>query len=100
MYTAIRMYTTSDSTELTRRVQDEFVPMVRDVPGFMGYYLVDAGDGRVASITVCDDREGVEESTARASDWVRNRLSSLITSGPDVLMGDTTVSESTARAMS
>jgi hypothetical protein len=93
MYTAIRTYTTSDSAELAKRVQEEFVPMMRDVPGFVGYYVVDAGDGRIASITVCDDQAGVEESTRRASDWVQKRLASLITAGPDVLMGNTTVSE-------
>ena len=93
MYTVIRTYTTSDSAELTRRVQDEFVPIIRDIPGFVGYYVVDAGDGKIASITVGQDRAAVEQSTARAADWVKERLASLITSGPDVLMGDTTVSE-------
>jgi hypothetical protein len=93
MYTAIRMYTTSDAAEVAKRVQGEFLPMMRDLPGFVGYYIVDAGDGRIASITVCDDQAGVEESTKRASAWVQERLASLITSGPEVLMGNTTVSE-------
>lgn len=97
MYTAIRTYTTSDAREVARLVREEFVPTVKDVPGFIGYYLVDAGDGKIASITVCDEREDVDESTKRAADWVRQRLSSLITSGPDVLMGDTVVSETAAR---
>jgi hypothetical protein len=97
MYTAIRTYTTSDAREVKRRVQEEFVPMVKDIPGFIGYYLVDAGDGKIASITVCDEREDVDESTKRASSWVTDRLSSLITSGPDVLVGDTVVSETAAR---
>ncbi len=94
MYTAIRIYTTSDATELAKRVQEEFLPMMRDLPGFAGYYVVDAGDGRIASITVCDDQAAVEESTRRAADWVQERLAGLITSGPpEVLMGDTVVSE-------
>ncbi|HEX4679477.1 MAG TPA: hypothetical protein VH210_09800 [Gaiellaceae bacterium] len=96
MYTAIRTYTTSDSAELAKRVQEEFLPMMRELPGFVGYYVVDAGDGRIASITVCDDQAAVEESTRRASDWVQKRLASLITAGPDVLMGNTTVSETAA----
>jgi hypothetical protein len=97
MYTAIRTYTTSDPREVRRLVQQEFVPIVKDLPGFIGYYLVDAGDGKIASITVCDEREDVEESTKRAADWVRDRLSSLITSGPEVMIGDTVVSETAAR---
>ena len=97
MYTAIRTYTTSDAPEVRRITQEEFVPLVKDLPGFIGYYVVDAGDGRIASITVCDEREDVEESTKRATEWVRDRLSSLITSGPEVMMGDTVVSETAAR---
>jgi hypothetical protein len=97
MYTVIRTYTTSDPREVTRLVQQEFVPIVKDLPGFIGYYLVDAGDGKIASITVCDEREDVEESTKRAAEWVRDRLSALITSGPEVIMGDTVVSETAAR---
>jgi hypothetical protein len=97
MYTVIRTYTTSDPREVTRLVQREFVPIVKDLPGFIGYYLVDAGDGKIATITVCDEREDVEESTKRAAEWVRNRLSALITSGPEVIMGDTVVSETAAR---
>jgi len=94
MYTAIRSYTTSDSAELAKRVQEEFLPLVRDVPGFIGYYVVDAGDGRIASITVAEDEAGVEESTKRAASWVQERLAELVTSGPDVLAGDTVVAES------
>ena len=75
MYTAIRTYTASDPEEIARRVREEFLPMIRGIRGFMGYYGVDGGDGRLASIKVCEDREGVEESTRIAADWVRERLS-------------------------
>ena len=92
MYTAIRTYRVTDSAEIARRVEAEFVPIVREVPGFVGYYIVDAGDGTIASITVCTDRAGVDESTRRAADWVRDRLSELIESGPEIVAGETTVS--------
>jgi hypothetical protein len=92
MYTAIRTYRTTDSAELARRVESEFLPIVRDVPGFVGYYVVDAGDGAIASITVCADKSGMDESTARAAEWVRDRISELIESGPEILAGDVTVS--------
>jgi hypothetical protein len=42
-------------------------------------------------VTICDDREGVEETTSRAADWVGERLASLIESGPDVMVGEVTV---------
>jgi hypothetical protein len=95
MYTAVRTYTTSDAAELARRVQDEFLPLMRGLPGFVGYYVVDGGDGKVASITVCENKEGVDESNRRAATWVQERLAELITDGPDVVAGDTVVSEQT-----
>ena len=95
MYTAVRTYTTTDPAELARRVRDEFLPIVRDVPGFIGYYVVDGGGGKIASITVCTDAAGVEESNSRAASWVQERLAELVSDGPNVIAGDTVVSEQT-----
>ena len=91
MYGAIRTYRVTDSEELSRRVRDEFVPTVRDVPGFIAYYVIDAGGGKLSSITICEDPEGVEESTARAADWIAERVSPLIESGPEIMIGEITV---------
>jgi hypothetical protein len=91
MYAAIRKYRVTDAEELSRRVRDEFIPIVKDVPGFVAYYVVDAGNGELMSITVCQDEEGVEESTARAADWVGERISSLIESGPEITTGNVIV---------
>jgi hypothetical protein len=91
VYGAIRTYRVTDADEISRRVRDEFVPMVRDVPGFVAYYVVDAGGGKISSVTICEDREGVEESTARAADWIEERIASLIESGPEITIGEITV---------
>ena len=91
MYGAIRTYRVTDVEELSRRVRDEFVPMVRDVPGFIAYYVIDGGGGEISSVTICEDHEGVEESTARAADWVGDRIASLIESGPEIRIGEVTV---------
>ena len=97
MYAVIRSYTTTDAEEIRRRVEEEFIPIVGDIPGLISYYIVDGGDGRLSSITICEDRSGIEESTQRAADWVHDRLSSLITSGPEVMMGEVTFEHSAAR---
>jgi hypothetical protein len=93
MYATIRRYEARDVSELSRRVQEEFVPMVRDIPGFIGYYVVDGGDGKIASITVCEDSAGVEESNRRAAEWVGGgSVSDYLQSGPEVLAGEVTAS--------
>ena len=96
MYGAIRNYRVTDADEIARRVKDEFIPLVRTVPGFVAYYVIDGGDGTLTSVTICEDSTGVEESTLRASEWVQERLADLIESGPDVTAGDVTVDLSRA----
>lgn len=97
MYAVIRSYTTSDAGEIRRLVEEEFIPIVGDIPGLISYYIVEGGEGKLSSITICEDRSGIEESTQRAGDWVRDRLSSLITSGPEVMMGEVTFERTAAR---
>ena len=55
--------------ELHAAVESGFMPIVKQVPGFLEYFLVEAGEG-VISISVFTDQAGAEESTARAADWV------------------------------
>jgi hypothetical protein len=91
MHTAIRKYRSSDPAELARRVETGFVPIVKEVPGFVGYYVVDGGDGTVTSVTVCEDEGGVEESTRRAGEWVQDNVPELVEGAPDVTSGEVLV---------
>jgi hypothetical protein len=42
MFTIIRKFTLTrgSRTEVARRVQDSFVPLLRELPGFRAYYLL------------------------------------------------------------
>ncbi|MFF7736467.1 hypothetical protein [Streptomyces sp. NPDC007984] len=78
----------TDPAEAGRRVNEEFLPLVRQVPGFVAYYWVDAGGGVMVSTSVFQDRSGAEESTARAKDFVRDRLAALLPQPPQVTAGE------------
>src|SRR5216683_1250029 len=88
MYVAIRRYdgikpsavaefvrrVTAEAVASTPAVEQEldrwaaeggFVPRLRETPGFEAYYLVDAGNGVVVSISLFGDRAGAEESAPR-----------------------------------
>ena len=91
MYAAIRTYETVDPGEVTRRANRGFVPILRGTPGFIAYYIVDGGGGKLASISVFEKQAGVEESTRRAAEWVADNLAELVEHAPVVLAGEVTV---------
>jgi heme-degrading monooxygenase HmoA len=90
MYTVIRRYEgADDSAEVVRRAVEEFAPMLRERPGFQGYYAVDAGDGVLATITVFETEDAAVESTSAAAAWVRENLPELASMPPQVTAGVT-----------
>ncbi|WP_055715341.1 hypothetical protein [Streptomyces torulosus] len=93
MYAAVRRYEgVTDPAEAARLVNEGFVPLMRQVPGFVAYYWVDAGDGVMVSTSVFQDRAGAEESISRASDFVRDNLASLLPDPPEVMAGEVVAS--------
>ncbi|MFD5658278.1 MULTISPECIES: hypothetical protein [Streptomyces] len=89
MYAAVRRYEgVTDPAEAVRLVKEGFVPLLRQVSGFVAYYWIDAGDGVVVSTSVFQDRAGVEESISRAADFVRDNLASVLPNPPEVMAGE------------
>jgi heme-degrading monooxygenase HmoA len=91
MHTVIRRYQgVQNSEEVARRAVEEFAPTIRDQPGFQGYWVVDAGGGVLATITVFETEEAAAESTAAAATWVQQNMPNLVPNAPQVTAGDTT----------
>ncbi len=89
MYATVRRYEgVTDPREVARRVGEGFVPLISQVPGFVAYYILEAEDGTLVSNTVYEDRAGAEESNRRAADFVREHLSPLIQSPPQITAGE------------
>ncbi|WP_329389973.1 hypothetical protein OG625_37805 [Streptomyces sp. NBC_01351] len=93
MYAAVRRYEgVSNPSEAGRLVEEGFVPLIRQVSGFVAYYWVDAGDGVMVSTSVFQDRAGAEESVVRAAEFVRENLASLLPNPPQVMAGEVVAS--------
>ncbi|MER6200578.1 hypothetical protein ABT234_24830 [Streptomyces sp. NPDC001586] len=93
MYAAVRRYEgVTDPAEAGRLVDEGFVPIMRQVPGFVAYYWVDAGQGVMVSTSVFRDRAGADESIVRAADFVRENLASLLPNPPQVTAGEVVAS--------
>ena len=72
MWAAMRRYEgITDDAEAGRLVDEGFLPLLDEVPGFIAYYWIDAGDGAMASLSVFEDRAGADASVELARNWVR-----------------------------
>jgi hypothetical protein len=89
MYLTVRRYKIPPGTtaELARRIQQEFLPIVSKVPGFIEYFWTSAGENEMFSVNVFKDRAGAEESVRVAADYVRNHQS-LFPNPPEVVTGE------------
>jgi hypothetical protein len=91
MYASVRRYRTSDVDALERKVEDEFIDQIKEIDGFVGYYVIDGGDGDVASVTVCTTAGALQQITRLAGDWVRESAGDLVEGQPDVVAGEVRV---------
>jgi hypothetical protein len=73
MYATVREYNNvGETAELNRRLNEEFIPVLQGLPGFVAYYWVDVGEegGRMCSVSVFDSLESAEASNEAAREWV------------------------------
>jgi hypothetical protein len=80
MYAAIRQgkAKTGMAEELARRIKEGAIPIISDVEGFMGYYVVYAPDDTVTAISIFNNFAGAEESNRRAVAWIEENLAPLL----------------------
>jgi hypothetical protein len=89
MYATIRRYEgVNNPAEAARRVNEGFVPIISQIPGFVAYYWVDAGSDVMISTSVFQDQASAEESNRRAADYVRQNLVSLLPNPPQITAGE------------
>jgi hypothetical protein len=91
MHATIRRYEGVDATrtnELVGKVNEMLVPQLRELPGFAGYYLIEAGDGVLSSFGLFETSVQAEESTKLVAKWVtEERLNSVLPNAPKVTSG-------------
>lgn len=89
MYIAVRRYEgVTDPQKVRQVVKDGFVPILSEMPGFVAFYWVDAGDGVVLSTSVFEHKAAEEESTIRAREFLEKYLAPLMPNPPEVTAGE------------
>jgi hypothetical protein len=97
MHATVRRYDGVDESrrdELTKKVNEALIPRLSKVPGFNGYYLVEAGRGVMTSISFYDSQEHADESTRLAATWVRDeKLEGALPRPPKITFGEVIAQE-------
>ena len=91
MHAAVRRYRVRDIDALVEKIESEFADQVKEIDGFVGYYVIDGDDGTAASVTVGETAEAVAESTRLAAEWVRESAADLVEGSPEVTVGEVRV---------
>jgi hypothetical protein len=89
MHITIRRYKTDSPKEISKSVDEGFLPLVGKVAGFVAYYGVETGEDSWASISVFETPAGAEESNRVAAEFVKNNpnVARLLKSGPEIIAG-------------
>src|SRR5512132_1376556 len=72
MHATIRRYEGVDTTrinDVVSRVDETFVPQIRELLGFAGYFLMEADNGVLSSISLFETPEQMDESRKLVSKW-------------------------------
>jgi hypothetical protein len=103
MYATHRRYECIDQSrieELTWKVNESLIPRLSKLPGFKGYFLMEAGDGVVRSTSLFDTSVQAEDSTRVAAGWTQEqKLEKLVPNPPKVIVRKVIAHETKAPAL-
>ena len=91
MFASIRKYNSAPTLadELSKK-QDEIKAAFKVISGFHGYYLMKTGDGAV-SVTLCENRNGAEESNRVEATWLKDKFPTFASRPPEITIGEVRV---------
>ena len=97
MYVSVRRYTIGAGSidALAHRLEEEFAPAISQEPGFLGYIAIDAGEGRVETLSIFADATSAQRSDELAAEYVAEYLTEFEPTRTGVTGGDVLASRVT-----
>jgi hypothetical protein len=97
MHAIVRRYEgidTKRTDELKQKVDASLTPRLSKLPGFNGYFLIEAGNGVMSSVNFFDNSAHADESTRVVAEWLREeKLETLVPNAPKITGGEVIVHE-------
>jgi hypothetical protein len=93
MHVTIRTYSGSPAlVDALAERKSDIRQVITEIDGFHAYYLVRTALGNAVTISVFDNESHGDESTLRAAEWLRENLTGLAVSPPQVTSGEVVLS--------
>ena len=91
MHATIRRYEGVDAArtnEVIASVNERLVRELRKLPGFAAYYLIEAGDGVISSLSLFETAEQADETNKVVAKWILDEdFTSAIPNPPKMTSG-------------
>jgi hypothetical protein len=91
MHATIRRYDDVDTTrmnELVSKVDETYIPQIRELPGFLGYFLIETDKGILSSISLFETPSQADESTKLSKTWISDEnLGRTVPNAPKITSG-------------
>jgi hypothetical protein len=93
MYTTLRTFyiMPESGSELRRRIRAHVEPLIRGLPGFVGYYLLEVSADKVTSVSIFDSKGHADIASGPTSFWMRDALGDYGLGLPEIISGQTDV---------
>ena len=85
---SLRSVDATRTNEVVGKVNETLVPQLRKLPGFAGYYLIEAGCGVLSSLGLFETSDQADASTSLVKKWIADEhFSTVIPSDPKITSG-------------
>jgi hypothetical protein len=90
MYASVRLTQAKPGTagRIGQRVTDDFVPVVSQIPGFIGYYVLDIGGDRLVTVSIFEDVSGARASIQASHEWVGKNITEWLAKPLEIMEGE------------
>ena len=75
MYASIRKYKTDAPGLVIPLIRNEFLPLIKALPGFVNYFLIEseADSSDMTTVSIFESKEGAIASSKLAAEWIQNK---------------------------
>lgn len=89
MYANVRRHTFKPGKviEGARQIEQEVVPIISKIPGFLSFYVVHSGEDTITVMGVFETREAAEKAGPQAIAWVNEHLAAIVAGPEEVTNG-------------